>query len=348
MKKYISSILVLIFANIIVFAQQRVVLIEQFTNSSCPPCASYSPLVYDHVNNNPTICCAVAFHTSFPYSNDSMYWDNTTESDQRVGYYAVSGVPYSIVDGNVYDGPSTVFTSVISSTVSDRATVAPKYIIQSTNFILNGNQLSGSFKFISTNSSNSGENLVAHIVVIEKNVLKSAYLASPGSNSETSYEYVMRKMLPDTDGMVLVNTAINGSDSTLINWPLNKIKDVDELRVVVFVQNNTTKEVYQAQLFNPDKIASIKEVSFANSFSVFPNPAKEEITISFGTNTSIRFIRLYNSLGQVVHSESVNTQVSDIRLITKLPSGMYFIEVEGSDFRFKEYKKIIINRVAMN
>ncbi|MDP1745653.1 MAG: T9SS type A sorting domain-containing protein [Bacteroidota bacterium] len=344
MKKYISPFLLLFFVNIIGFAQQRVVLIEQFTNSSCPPCASYSPLVYDHVNNNPTICCAVAYHTSFPYSNDSMYWDNTTESDQRVGYYAVSGVPYSIVDGNVYDGPSTVFTSGISSIVGNRAAVAPKYIIQSTNFILNGNQLSGSFKFTSADPSNSGENLVAHIVVIEKNVLKSAYLASPGSNSETSYEYVMRKMLPDADGTVLVNTANNGSDSTLINWTLHKIKDIDELRVVVFVQNNTTKEVYQAQLFNPDKIASIKEVSFANSFSVFPNPAKDEITISWGTNTNIRFIRLYNSLGQVVHSEVVNAGVPDIRLITDLPTGMYFIEAERSDFRFKAYEKIVINR----
>lgn len=344
MKKYISSILVLIFANIIGFAQQRVVLIEQFTNSSCPPCASYSPLVYDHVNNNPTICCAVAFHTSFPYSNDSMYWDNAAESDQRVGYYAVSGVPYSIMDGNIFDGPSTVFTSGISSIVSNRAAVAPKYIIQSTNFILNGNLLSGSFKFTSADASNSGENLVAHIVVIEKNVLKSSYSASPGSNSETSYEYVMRKMLPDADGMVLVNTAINGSDSTLINWPLHKIKNIDELRVVAFVQNNTTKEVYQAQLFNPDKIASVNEGFLINSFSVFPNPVKDEITISLGTNTNIRFIRLYNSLGQVVHSEVVNAQVPDIKLITDLPTGMYFIEVEGSDFRFKKYKKIIITR----
>jgi len=220
-----------------------------------------------------------------------MYWDNTAESDQRVGYYAVSGVPYSIMDGNVYDGPSTVFTSGISSIVGNRAAVAPKYSIQSTNFTLNGNLLSGSFKFTSADASNSGENLVAHIVVIEKNVLKSAYAASPGSNNETSYEYVMRKMLPDADGMVLVNTAINGSDSTLINWTLHKIKNIDELRVVVFVQNNTTKEVYQAQLFNPDKIATIKEVSFANSISIYPNPAKDEISISFGTNSSIRFIR---------------------------------------------------------
>lgn len=343
MKKYISSIFVLIFANIIGFAQQRVVLIEQFTNSSCPPCASYSPLVYDHVNNNPTICCAVAYHTSFPYSNDSMYWDNTAESDQRVGYYAVSGVPYSIMDGNVYDGPSTVFTSGISSIVGNRAAVAPKYIIQATNFILNGNQLSGSFKFTSADASNSGENLVAHTVVIEKNVLKSSYSASPGSNSETSYEYVMRKMLPDADGMVLVNTTINGSDSTLINWTLNKIKDIDELRVVAFVQNNATKEVYQAQLFNPDKIASIKEVSFANSFTVFPNPAKEEITISLGTNTSIRIIRLYNSLGQVVHSEILNARTPDM-LVTELPAGVYFIELEGNDFRFKAHEKIIIMR----
>lgn len=344
MKKHIFPFLLLFFVNIIGFAQQRVVLIEQFTNSSCPPCASYSPLVYDHANNNSNICCAVAYHTSFPYSNDSMYWDNTAESDQRVSYYAVSGVPYSIVDGNVYDGPSTVFTSGISSIVGNRAAVAPKYILQSTNFTLNGNLLSGSIKFTSADASNSGENLVAHIVVIEKNVLKSSYSASPGSNSETSYEYVMRKMLPDADGMVLVNTAINGSDSTLINWTLHKIKNIDELRVVAFVQNNTTKEVYQAQLFNPDKITSVKEEFFTNSFSVFPNPAKDEITISFGTITSIRFIRLYNSLGQVVHSESVNSRAPHIRLITELPSGMYFIEVEGNDFRFKELKKMVIIR----
>lgn len=344
MKKYILLSILLLCIGIVGFAQQRVVLIEQFTNSSCPPCASYSPLVYDYANNNPSTSCVIAYHTSFPYISDSMYWDNTIQSDQRVGYYSVSGVPYSIVDGNVYDGPSTVFTSSISTTMGNRAAVAPKYAIQADDLMLNGNQLSGSFKFTSTNAANSGENLVAHIVVIEKDVLKSAYAASPGNNSETHYEYVMRKMLPDANGLVLVNTAINGADSTLISWTLNKIKSVDELRVIVFVQNNTTKEVYQAQLFDIDQITSIKEEALTTSFSVFPNPAKDEITIVFENESNISLVVLYNSLGKVIYSKPVNFQGQQIRLNTELQSGIYFVEVSLKDRPFKEYKKILISR----
>jgi Secretion system C-terminal sorting domain len=340
MKKSIAFTALVLFVSTLSIAQTRIVLVEQFTNAGCPPCGVSSPLVYNFVNTNAADVVAVAYHTLFPYS-DSMYYENPVESNARVSYYSVSGVPYSIVDGNFYSNTSSSFVPVMTATINARKIVATRYNSSALSFNLIGNQLMGSFQFTSTNASNVSDNLVAHVVVIEKNVLKSSYLASPGANSETQYGYVMRKMIPDANGTSLINKAIGGNDTVNFNWTLNHIKDINELRVVTFVQNVTTKEIYVSQIFTPTITTGISESEITlNNISVYPNPATNNITISLQKKQFINTIEVVNQLGQVVYTQPVHAVADLITANLNVSKGVYYVKITNSNMSV--FQKIII------
>jgi large repetitive protein len=342
LKKIIPAVAIFCAAANASIAQNRVVLIEQFSNSSCAPCGAISPSVYAFANNNQTNVAAIAYHTQFPYNNDSMYFENPVEATQRVNFYSVQGVPNSVLDGNVFNGSTNSFFPNISSLVANRLALAPRYNVQATSLMLNGNQLTGSFKFTSANAMNMGDNLVAQVVIIERNVLKSAYAASPGANNETEYGYVMRKMIPNASGTSLVNKTINGSDSVSLNWTLANIKNKSELRVVGFVQNIATKEVYQAQLFTVSSApVSISENSFhQRELQIFPNPSDGGFSVSFKNEQVVKSISIFNQLGELVFNEPVNAKTNLITKQTELVTGVYFVEIETPSGRL--VNKLII------
>jgi hypothetical protein len=342
MKNTILTFAVVLSISPTVIAQSRVVLIEQFSNSSCPPCGAVSPAVYAFANNNQPDVAVIAYHTAFPYNNDSMYFENPTEATQRVNYYSVSGVPNSILDGNVYNGSTNPFVTNISTLVSNRLNVAPRYGIIASNLVLSGNQLSGKVKFTSLSNMNVSENLIAHIVVIEKNVLKSSYAASPGANSETEYGYVMRKMIPNGSGTILLSTALNGSDSVPFIWTLNTIKNKAELRVVAFVQNASTKEVHQAQLFGVSQapVGLTENATSLHNTLIYPNPSTGEFSISFKTLQHIKSLTIFDPLGKILFSENLSPATHFITRVVNLNPGAYYVKTETSTG--SEIQKLLI------
>lgn len=310
-------------------AQNRVVLIEQFTNSGCPPCASATPPVYNYLNTNPADVVGVAYHASFPY-NDSMHYENPTDANARINYYNVSGVPYTVIDGNYVSNYTSSVTGTLATKINARKVVAPLYEITNTQLSLVGGTLTGTIKFKSLSTSSA--NLVAHVVVIEKDVLKSAYAASPGNNSETHYPYVMRKMIPSANGTTLTNTAINGMDSVNFNWNLANIKNIAQLRVVAFVQNVTTKEVYEAQLFTTQSsTVGINTIINAANVVAYPNPSNGQVQLIFPTQTTINNVSVLNELGQTVYYKNVNAIQNNISLNLNVNNGIYYVRIVTSE-----------------
>jgi thiol-disulfide isomerase/thioredoxin len=311
-------------------SQSRVVLIEQFTNSGCPPCAAATPILLNYIENNPQNVVAIAYHTSFPYS-DSMNFENPVESAQRVNYYGVQGVPYTVMDGNVFSGTTASFNSSNSTQINARAAIKAPYDISMSSLNLTGNQLSGSFVFTPQTASNANTNLRAHLVIIEKKVLKSAYAASPGANEETQYGFVMRKMIGGSAGSILTNKTLNGQDSLTLNWTISKIKDTKEIRVVAFVQNDDTKEVYQARIFTPSIFVGVKEQAMlhSNAWEIFPNPSSGAIYLSFEENSNNESISIVNQLGETVYQQSLANSDRLVKINTQLIGGIYIVRVSS-------------------
>jgi hypothetical protein len=89
--------------------------------------------------------------------------------------------------------------------------------------------------------------------------------------------------------------------------------------------------VYQENLTN------IITIDYKNKYAVFPNPANDFLTI-YGKN--VTSIEIFNIYGNIVLSKTLNDNKKVN--ISELNSGIYFVEIEGSN-GFKSNKKVIIN-----
>ncbi len=78
-----------------------------------------------------------------------------------------------------------------------------------------------------------------------------------------------------------------------------------------------------------DAIASIEDIKNSNSFTLYPNPANDNITIENTSlnNTKDKEISIYNIQGQLLLQQSIQQQKVEIN-ISGFAGGMYYIKVE--------------------
>lgn len=97
--KHVSTALLVLAAT--GFCADRVVLVEDFTNSGCGPCWSFEPtlnaFITPHLAAGDISVCRV--HVNWPSASDPIYLANPTEQQARWSFYNVTGVPTIKVDG---------------------------------------------------------------------------------------------------------------------------------------------------------------------------------------------------------------------------------------------------------
>ncbi len=239
MKKILLSS-ILLFAVTALYSQtQRMVLLEEFTQASCGPCASANPTIYSLLNANPTKITSVWYHTNWP-GYDPMNLHNPTEVAARVGFYGVTYVPWSVLDGNYYSGSATGWNI---NTVNARYAI-PSPFTMSLQASLNATNDTITVTMVAEATADVSGSMNAQNIVIEKNI---HFNSPPGSNGEKDFKNVVKKMLPGKDGTMLPATMEPG-DYIIVqeSWKLANVYDNSQLAAVAFVQNKTTKEIHQA------------------------------------------------------------------------------------------------------
>ena len=78
---------------------QRIVLLESFTNVSCPPCATANPVTHQFVEDYGTpLVLNVQYHMSWPSATDPFYLNALVDNDAARAYYGVNAVPDLEID----------------------------------------------------------------------------------------------------------------------------------------------------------------------------------------------------------------------------------------------------------
>ena len=178
-----------------------------------------------------------------------MYNHNTSENGARTGYYSVTSVPNSVLDGNIYNGhPSGWNISTVNNRLEDPS---PFDILIYHELVENDGIFNVSMMIKATEDVPAG--MKAQLAVIEKHI---HFNSPPGSNGEVDFYNVMKKMLPGSSGTELPAFAPGEYKILQYSWEYQNVYDVDELAVVGFAQNSSTKEVLQAanssdELFSP-------------------------------------------------------------------------------------------------
>ncbi len=95
-------------------------------------------------------------------------------------------------------------------------------------------------------------------------------------------------------------------------------------------------------LIDPDVVVSIAEIQESNSVKLFPNPASDQVEISFSdVNATETILSILNVKGQVLRQERLNIENDIVRLdVSSLASGVYFVECRLS--KNVLYKKMIV------
>ena len=246
MKKTILFVLGISLLGTALAQSQRIVLVEEFTQASCGPCAAQNPGFNAVLSPNLGVkVVAIKYQTNWP-GVDPMNTQTQTWVGPRVNYYNVGGVPEAIMDGNVYQGAPS---GVTQSSINTRYNVPSPFTLNLTHSIAN-NQISISLTITASQNFTSNGALKAHVALIEKEI---NFSTPPGSNGETVFHDVMRQMIPNASGTTLASTWTTGQTQTL---PFNVavpsyIYDITKLQVVAFIQSDGNKQVQQAAISSP-------------------------------------------------------------------------------------------------
>jgi hypothetical protein len=244
-------------ATVNVYSQvlHRVVLHEVFTSSTCPPCNPGNQqlkYVLNQINDNTKWAC-IKYQYGFPGDGDPYY---TSEGSARGSFYGgISGVPTLVVDGTYECNPNSYSVSAFNNMEKVHAMVTLTGIATIKNKTIGLNVSVNP----ATNMNNS--NLRFFAAIVEKKTFNNT-----ATNGETEFQYVMKKFMTNINGDVLAPLTVNNPISlphysytfngnyrlpANARSPINhsiehSVENFNNLMVVYWLQDISTKEVFQA------------------------------------------------------------------------------------------------------
>ena len=91
--------------------------------------------------------------------------------------------------------------------------------------------------------------------------------------------------------------------------------------------------------------SGINESSWLNDFTLFPNPATNQITVSFYAKQTDMNLQVFNSTLQLVKTvplTATNNQYNTTVSLDNLSAGLYFVKVGNS--QYQHTTKVIVNK----
>lgn len=225
---------------------KKIVMIEHFTQASCPPCASINPQILPIVQANEDKVAIIHHQTSWP-GRDPMNDQNPGDVQRRVTYYGVRGVPNSVINGQ--QGPGSPLTYITQSIIDREYNKTPSMELDlqvDANTAFDGLDIELNI----TATQDLSGSYVAYVTVVEQEI---EFDRAPGTNGERVFHNVLKKMLPNSGGTDLPSTWTNGmSENIKLNYTFENFYDWKQAGVVAFVQNVQTKEILQAHHWRAD------------------------------------------------------------------------------------------------
>ena len=235
----IVTALVMLFSLKVSAQNERVLLFECFTNTSCGPCASQNPALDALINANADRIAAIKYHMNWPGANDPMYLHNTVDNNARKGVYNVSSVPHTVVDGIRY---ANVPSGLSQNTVNNWLNIESPFEMR-LSYEVDEAANTITVHVMGRASQAVPGTIKLYIGVIEREI---HYTSAPGSNGERDFYSVMKKLLPSASGVSIGEVEAGSYFAYTFSWELANVYNNDQLDAIAWIQNINTKEVYQA------------------------------------------------------------------------------------------------------
>lgn len=306
----------------------HVCLFEQFTSSTCAPCAAEAPAVNallnaNNTNSEGTSVVAIKYQMNWPSpGNDPSY---NPDGNTRRTYYGVSGIPYFSIDG---------VESTDDQQSLDAAIAKPAIMSLDVSYTLSGDTVTATA--VVTPYANISATTKLHIGVIED------YYNYPGAaTSQKDYYYVQRKMLPNGNGNTIspltegvaktVTQSYKFTVATPTQGSYNLWVGTGNVSVVAFIQDNASKKVFQAGVAQYP--VGINESEINTRVNVYPNPSSGVVHMDVNSISGDHLdITVMNMLGEVVYSENFSNsgKMNTYLDLAHLSDGVYFLNIKNA------------------
>ncbi len=340
MKKILFTLLLIFVIATESFSGDRMMLIEFFTSSTCYPCALNNPALIAFINSkDPSVLAAIGFHMNWPApGNDPMYLYNPTDNTTRRNYYGINSIPQGR-----YDGIISYTTSALQSVFDSRKDILSPVTIIVRDSTFGDSVAVKTWIYCETMLDNPN---VSVLIGIKEDSIQ--YSSPPGSNGETFFPWVMRKMLPTGGGTPVI---LNPGQLKYLEYKykIDPVWNNNVISHLVYVQDNGTKEVLNAGK-TIKNFAMISNPGFRSVNQGSANSGTYKIKIPFtasGYNSPVTLtatvepnnagITTSFPNGNVISTfpDSLTLQVNST---ASVPAGVYKIIVTGTNTAGKSHK----------
>ncbi len=357
MYKFYKILLLLLSLSSIILAGEKKVLVEIFTNAHCPLCPpSHSAIDQYLQTSNADKIEYIYYHMAFPYNTDQLYQHNKSDSENKNNFYG----PYSSTPKAFFNGIKK------ANNYSGWASELDGLVAEDSKFDLSVTGTAGDSNFTITAT-------VTKTAEINKNDLTINFVVVEdinnytGQNGVSDNKNVMRKIVnPIGDPFEI---GLNETKELSATLEFNSVWNKDNVKIVVFVQSSSSKEVFQTSsiTYNELEVTGIENKKNVSSNFIleqnYPNPFNPSTTIQYsipssfnshftsdhhrgqnGNTASFVTLKVYDVIGNEVATLVNGNKASGIYTVnfngSNLTSGIYYYTLSAGNF--SATKKLIL------
>ena len=338
MKKLL--LLLLLFSSYLSNSQvARKVLFESFSGENCGPCASQNPIAKAIIDANPTKVIMCKYQVAIPSAGaicNLWQHNGNAGASQRQSYYTTyspfgftgSFAPMSFMDGSFTDptrtGNNRFYPANLNQTNLDtRAAVTSPFLITVSHaFNANADSINLTYAIKNESAAPFAGSFVVNIALVEE---KLTYVTAPGTNGEKEFHNVVRYMHTNPLGNTFTPPMPAATSNATAKFAVpTYTRDKRLLRVIVWVQNATTREILQAEISN--KVTPANYVDIEAKFDLTgANPGLCATTYTpkmrlynYGTTPTTSVVVKYGIAGAQTHIHSTPIPAGDSSAVITL------------------------------
>lgn len=313
------------FDNVFIGERSRIVLLENFTNSSVN--------TQVHNNNNykdfgtAAELVKIQYHTAFP-GDDPINDLNQQMNNSRAAFYGITESPTVRVDGDFRNSAGGV-APWLNALYADRVLTPSDIKLTAT-----ATKVGKEVRINTTIENTTNQSLPlagAHVftAIVQKSVVNTAML---GNSGNTEFAYVAMGMLPTAAGITIPSDLLPGEPFPVPEIIWNDANGGDA--IVVFVQSiDGNKNVYQAILLDsppvPELITGTEDPEYASHINLYPNPANHEMNIELPDAVNKPTpVALFDAFGRTVYQATFKAGQQTMKVSTStLADGIYMMQI---------------------
>jgi len=349
MKRVVLATVAIAIAATCTTAATRKVLMEEFTNVRCGPCYTHDPWMIQFVDNHyPTDLSVIYYHMYWP-GYDPFHYNNEQEQLTRRGYYSVNAVPSNRQDG--FEPPSYPYTLAVLEQRHQAALAVPTDLAISLSGTWYGAATGDLRVELDAEADIALDNMVIHVGLAERDVFWD------GVSGYDNHDFLLRYFVTGNTGEPLA--AFTSGENRVLDyeWDFWEIFDSPDdllgtdpvfsnLALVVWVQDNTTKQVIQSESLEVTDMTVVAvgdaSVMLAGQLGQNrPNPFNPTTSIPITMNeTAPAVVRIYGPNGSLVRTLTNGVLPAGVTSLNwdgrdlagrEVASGVYYVNLEVGD-----------------